>query len=72
MHVVPRGEGWAAIRSNAERASALFATKADAIARATELAKKTEAELVIHRQNGSIQNCNSFGNDPCPPRDKVH
>jgi hypothetical protein len=28
--------------------------------------------LIPHLRDGRIQNPNSHGNDPCPPRDKVH
>ena len=27
-------------------------------------------ELIPHRKDGTIQNPNSHGNDPCPPKDK--
>ncbi len=29
-------------------------------------------EEVIHGRDGKIQNKNSFGNDPCPPKDRKH
>ncbi|NTU74289.1 DUF2188 domain-containing protein [Candidatus Roizmanbacteria bacterium] len=36
----------------------------------TDIAKTQKTELVIHNQDGKISNKNSFGNDPCPPKDK--
>ena len=71
-HVVPRGDQWAVARANASRASGLFDTKRDAINAGREFSKGLGAELVIHGRNGRIQNSNSYGNDPCPPRDNVH
>jgi len=32
--------------------------------------KKQEAELVIHNKGGKISEKDSYGNDPCPPKDK--
>lgn len=71
-HVVPRQDGWAVQREHSERASALCGTKADAVARGRELSRNIGAELVIHKQDGTIQNPNSYGNDPCPPLDRKH
>ena len=69
-HVVPHGKQWAVQREGAKRASSLQPTQAKAIATARNLAKKNEAELVIHRNNGKIRDSDSFGNDPNPPKDK--
>jgi len=72
IHVVPNSErgGWDAKRNNADRASKHFEKKDDAIGWAKEVAKKDNAELIPHRKDGQIQNPNSYGNDPCPPKDK--
>jgi hypothetical protein len=35
------------------------------------LCKKERAELVIHGKDGKIQDSDSYGKDPFPPRDKV-
>ena len=35
-----------------------------------ERAIKNNSEHVIHGLNGRIQNKNSYGNDPFPPRDR--
>ncbi len=74
IHIVPnqgRG-GWDAKRQNAERASKHFETKAEAMNWSRELAKKEGLELIPHSKGGKIQNPNSYGSDPCPPRDKRH
>jgi len=48
-HVVsnPRG-GWDVLREGAKRASNHFATKAEAVARGQELARKHRVELIRH------------------------
>jgi hypothetical protein len=28
--------------------------------------------VVIHRRNGQIRDSDSYGGDPCPPRDRKH
>jgi hypothetical protein len=55
-----------------ERASAVAATQAEAIERGRQLAKAQHAELVIHGRNGQIRDSESFGGDPCPPKDTKH
>jgi len=35
-----------------------------------ELAKKDKVEFIPHGKDGKIQNPNSYGNDPNPPKDK--
>lgn len=70
IEVVPHGDQWAVKKQGAERASSLHDTKAPAVQQATQQAKREHTELTIKRGDGTIQNRNSFGNDPCPPKDK--
>lgn len=72
QHVVPHPEGWAIKRGGAERATEVVKTKAEAVKLAREIARNQGAELVIHGEDGQIQNTNSYGNDPVPPRDTKH
>ena len=70
-HVVKNPEGgWDVIRPHAERASSHTNTKAEAIERAREICINEKAECVIHGEDGKIQNSNSYGNDPFPPKDR--
>jgi hypothetical protein len=69
-HVVPSSSGWAVKKSGSERASKTFCTKEKAINYGRELSKNEKTELYIHKRNGMIQNKNSYGNDPNPPKDK--
>ncbi|MBO7345732.1 MAG: DUF2188 domain-containing protein, partial [Clostridia bacterium] len=34
------------------------------------ISKNQHSEMVIHGKDGKIQYSNSYGNDPCPPKDK--
>lgn len=71
-HVVPRGDQWAVQRAGADRASSLHSTQAAAINAGRRIAQAERGELFIHGQNGQIRDRDSFGNDPCPPRDRKH
>lgn len=71
QHVVPSTSGgWAIRRSGAERASKVFDTQQKAVEHARAVAKKEHGELYIHGKDGTIRQRSSFGNDPCPPKDK--
>lgn len=70
-HVVPSSVGWAVKKDGAMRASRTFETKDKAIEYGRELSKSEKTELYIHKSNGMIQNRNSYGNDPIPPKDKI-
>jgi hypothetical protein len=72
VHVVPQGDDWAVKREGAEKASSLHPTQGDAIERGRGTAIREGVELVIHRPNGQIRDSDSFGGDPCPPRDAKH
>ena len=71
IHVVsnPKRGGWDAKKPHSVRASRHFETKTDAMEWSRELAKKEKLELIPHGKDGKIQNPNSYGNDPHPPKD---
>lgn len=72
IHVVPHDDGWATQKEGASRAGHLTNTQREAIEKAREQAKRENVEVVIHRQDGSIRDSDSYGNDPNPPKDKRH
>jgi len=72
QHVVPYNDKWAIKADDAARPSKTFDTKVQAMDYGKSLAKAQKTELVIHNADGKISNSNSYGNDPCPPRDKKH
>jgi predicted RNase H-like HicB family nuclease len=70
-HVVKNPDGgWDVKKPHAERASSHSDTKAEAIDSAREICINQKAECIIHREDGKIQNSNSYGNDPFPPKDR--
>lgn len=72
QHVVPSGEGWGVRGAGNERLTSRHDTKADAEAAARDIARNQGSEVVIHGRNGRIQDSDSYGNDPNPPRDTKH
>lgn len=68
QHVVPRGDGWAVHGAGSNRDTVHTGTQAEAIERATEIARNQGTEVVIHRRDGTIREKNSYGNDPHPPK----
>ncbi len=72
QHVVPHEDGWAVKGAGNSKATKLFELKDDAEKFGKEIAVNQKSELVIHGLDGRIQNKNSFGNNPNPPKDLVH
>lgn len=70
VHVVQHGNQWATKREGGERASSVHSTQAQAIEAARSMARQGEGELLIHGRDGQIRARDSYGNDPCPPKDK--
>lgn len=68
QHVVPNGGKWAVRRAGAERASGVYSTQKEAIARGRELAKNQGTELYVHGEDGRIRERNTYGKDPYPPK----
>lgn len=68
-HVVHNSDGgWNIKKGGADRASAHFDHKQDAIDRAREISRNQGSELVIHNLDGKISQSDSHGNDPHPPK----
>jgi len=72
VHVVKHPDGWAVKRPGTSRASVVKPTQREAIERAREIAQREGAEVLIHGRDGKIRSKDSYGRDPCPPRDKEH
>ena len=70
-HVVhnPKG-GWDSKKGGSDKAIKHFNLKQDAIDFTRVISKNQGSELVIHGQNGKIQQSDSHGQDPCPPKDQ--
>ena len=70
VHVVPNGKGWAVKPEGAAKPLSTHRTQGAASDAGRKVAKQNQSELVIHRPNGQIRDKDSYGNDPCPPKDK--
>lgn len=64
VFISPSAEGWKVKTVGAERAAAILETKAEAVKKGIELAKNSQAELLVQNLNGTIGWRNSYGNDP--------
>jgi Uncharacterized protein conserved in bacteria (DUF2188) len=62
FHITKRSSGWAVMRSNADRASSLHRTQAEAVAAGRRLALKSGgADIVIHAADGRIRDRDTVG-----------
>ena len=55
QHVVPHPEGWAVKGAGNSKATAVYSTQKDAIARAEQIARNQGSDTKIHGKNGQIR-----------------
>lgn len=72
QHVVPNNGNWSVKGSGNSRNTATTGTQKEAINIARKIAQNQKSEVVIHGRDGKIRDSDSYGNDPNPPKDKVH
>jgi len=72
QHVVPRAGQWAVVGAGNSRASSIQPTQRRAIRDATRIARHQKSDVVIHGRDNKIRDRDSYGSDPCPPRDRKH
>ena len=70
VHIVQRDNGWGTLREGGQRATQVFDTQAEAIRAGRDMARQGQGELLIHGQDGRIRARDSYGSDPCPPKDQ--
>lgn len=70
IHVVKQDGIWKTKKEDCKRSSGNFNTQKEAIDFARSIAKKEKTELFIHGVDGKIRDRDTYGNDPCPPKDK--
>ena len=70
QHVVPHKDGWAVKGAGNQKATRVVSTQREAINIAQDIARNQRSDTKIHGENGRIRAGNSYGNDPCPPKDK--
>jgi len=68
--VVRHGSEWAIKGANNSRATRVVPTQGKAIEIAKNIAKNQHSEMRVQNKNGQFRVCNSYGNDPCPPKDR--
>lgn len=68
QHVVPAKGKWGVRGEGNSKLTSIFNTQAAAIAKAREISRNQQSELLIHGRNGRIRERDSYGNDPFPPR----
>jgi len=72
QHIVQTDNGWGIKGEGNSRLTSVHGTQQEAINAGRQIAINQKSELVIHGRNGKIRDKDSYGNDPCPPKDKKH
>lgn len=70
QYVIKNGSGWAVRGEGNSKLTKVVQTQKEAIGIARSIAKNQKAEMRVQDNNGRFRTCNSYGSDPCPPRDK--
>lgn len=70
QYVVRHGNEWAVRGANNSKVTKIVSTQAEAISIAKKIANNQHSEIRVQNRTGQFRVCNSYGNDPCPPRDK--
>ena len=68
IHTVPNGDKWTNKREGKSRGDKDYDTKADAQAAGRSAAIRDKVEHLIHKQDGTIGERKSYGNDPNLPK----
>lgn len=68
QHIVKRAEGWAVRGEGNTKDTVVRKTKAEVTELGKTIAKNQKSELVIHGRDGKIQEKNTYGKDPFPPK----
>lgn len=69
-HVTPAGNSdWKVKKEGASKASGVFKNKTDAVDKGRDFAKGSGlGQLIIHKQDGTIQTEHTYRKDPFPPK----
>ena len=67
IHTVPRGGQWANVAEGRDDAISTHATKEEAVDAGRQRARQDQVEHLIHNEDGTIGERNSYGPDPHPP-----
>ena len=70
--VIKYGDIWAVKGEGNTKVTKITKTQKEAINIAKKIAKNQKSELYIQNREGKIRSKDSYGNDPCPPKDREH
>ncbi len=70
QYVVKYGDEWAVKGANNSRVTKVTSTQGEAIRIARDIARNQHSEMRVQGNDGKFRVCNSYGNDPCPPKCK--
>jgi hypothetical protein len=70
QQVFPSYSGWAVARSGAARASRVFGTRAEALKYARAIARRDQAALYVHKEDGTVLSKYSYAKSPVAPSGK--
>jgi hypothetical protein len=71
QHVIHHPDGgWSVKKGGATKATKVFETEEAAISYARKISINQNAELYVHRPDGTILEKDSYGKDPLPPKDQ--
>ncbi len=70
--VSPRDDKWIVHRENSSQPSDVASTQAEANEIARRIAQNQRVDRITQGRDGRIVSHDSYGNDPCPPKDKEH
>jgi hypothetical protein len=59
-YVVPHRGRWAVRRTGARRPTGVFPAKRDAVSRARDLARASNADVIVHNADGRVANLRSL------------
>jgi uncharacterized protein YdaT len=72
QHVVKTDDGWGVKGEGNSRLTSEHTNQQKAIKAAIPIAKNQKSDVIIHGRDGKIRDRDSYGNDPCPPKDRKH
>ena len=64
IHVLRKDDAWHVAVEGVERSNSTHETQAEAVEAGRAAAKKARGELLIHAEDGTIRERDSYGNDP--------
>jgi sporulation protein YlmC with PRC-barrel domain len=68
-HVTPNEKGgWKTVKEGVKKPVATGRTKADLVKKARKIAKSEDAQLIVHKSDGKIQEERTYGFDPAESR----